>query len=54
LLNTEYQWDIYYLTYSPTGMLVDKFILAGHGGDGPNENITKGIFVENNTYQKLA
>lgn len=50
ILNTEYQWDIYYLTYDQQGKLIDKFPVAGHGGDGPFENYSHGNFVNDSTY----
>lgn len=52
ILNTEYRWDLYLLTYNFKGNQIDKFPLSSFGGDGDFSFYSYGNFINDSIYVK--
>jgi len=52
ILNTEYKWDLYLITYDFSGNPIDKFSLSSFGGDGDFSFYSYGYFLNDSIYEK--
>lgn len=52
VLNTEYRWDLFLLTYDLKGNFIDKIALSSFGGDGNFSFSSYGKFINDSTYYK--